>query len=200
MHCYPWLVVSNGVPLISLQELSVWRVSWLQSVHCLPKLVLPGRVISSRLPVRGSLLYKVFQVLWSVCIFIIGLSHHFKPITGFLFGLVTLDHHFATSLSNNQKIVMTILLPAGGHRLTLPTFPATGESIHVARCSRTGRLQVDSSRLQTYQVATLDLRRTTQPPPVSSIIVTQARVLNGLWFQSMPIRQVTKRLHPSDID
>jgi sugar/nucleoside kinase (ribokinase family) len=124
---------------------------------------------------------------------------------GLFVGLVTLDLiYLATSApSNNQKIVASDYTVAAGG-------PATNAAVTFSQLGNRSTLlgvvgadpitKLIQADLQTYGVATLDLEpRTTQPPPVSSIIVTQGTGERAVVSINAVKTQVTSNCIPSDI-
>jgi len=105
-------------------------------------------------------------VQWALCLTELQESKLSQTYHGLFVGLVALDLvYLATSApSNNQKVVASDYTVAAGG-------PATNAAVTFSH-PMTQLIQAD---LETYGVATLDLNPSQyEPPPVSSIIVTQA--------------------------
>ena len=127
-----------------------------------------------------------------------------KTYHGLFIGLVTLDLvYLATAApSSNQKIVASDYTVAAGGPATnaAVTFSQLGQATLLGVVGAHPITQLIRADLETYRVATLDLEpTTTEPPPVSSIIVTQGTGERAVVSINAVKTQVTSDRIPSDI-
>lgn len=127
-----------------------------------------------------------------------------KTYHGLFIGLITLDLvYLATAApSSNQKIVASDYTVAAGGPATnaAVTFSQLGQATLLGVVGAHPIAGLIRADLETYGVATLDLEpTTTEPPPVSSIIVTQGTGERAVVSINAVKAQVTSDRIPSDI-